>query len=170
MLAVIGLEREYLEEKSKEENFYLANINSPRQIVVSLKREDKERVASVLKDSGAKIVELQIGGGFHSPFMEEAKQQFGEVADNVEFKDAIVPILSNVTARAHTKGEEIKSNLIEQLTAPVLWQDCVEAMIKNGVDVFFEIGPSQILSRLIKRINPKVKVINIEKKEDFNKL
>jgi [acyl-carrier-protein] S-malonyltransferase len=167
MLAVIGLEREYLEEKSKKEDFYLANINSPRQMVVSLKKEDKEKVTGALKDSGAKVIELQISGGFHSPFMEEAKQQFKEVADKVEFKHARIPILSNVTARAHTKGEEIKKNLIEQLTTSAFWQDCVEFMIKNGVDVFFEIGPSQISRHLIKKVNPKVKVINIEKKEDL---
>ena len=170
MLAVIGLEREYLEEKAKVEGFYLANINSSHQIVISLKKENKERIRGSLKDSGAKVVELQINGGFHSPFMEEAKEQFKKVSDNLEFKKAKIPIVSNVTARAHTDGEEIKRNLIEQLTAPVYWQGCVEFMIKKGVVLFFEIAPSQILRGLIKKINPGVKVINIEKKEDLNKL
>lgn len=168
MFAVIGLEREYLEEKGKEEGFYLANRNSPRQIVISLKKGDKDRIKNTLKDSGAKVIELQIRGGFHSPFMEEAKKQFKKYIDNLEFKQAKVPIISNVTASAHTDRDEIRNNLIEQLTSPCLWQDCVEFMIKNGVDVFFEIGPSQILRHLIKKINPKVKVINIEKKEDLS--
>lgn len=167
MLIVIGLEKRYLKEIARKEGFYIANINSPRQIVVSLKKTDRARIKSTLEDSGAKVMELQIGGGFHSPFMELAKEEFKKSLNNLEFKQAKIPIVSNVTARAHTDKEEIKNNLIEQLTSPALWQDCVESMIKNGSEVFFEIGPSQILRRLIKKINPKVKVVNMEKREDF---
>jgi len=170
MLAVIGLERKYLEKKAKVEGFYLANINSPRQIVISLKKEDKEGIKSALKDAGGKAVEVEVHGGFHSPFMNPAKEGFKKVADNLEFKQAKIPIVSNVTARAHTDKEEIKKNLIEQLISPSLWRDCVEFMIKNGVEVFFEIGPSRVSRGLIKKINRKIKVINIEKREDLDNL
>ena len=78
--------------------------------------------------------------------------------------------MSNVTARAHTDGEEIKKNLIEQLSSPCTFQGCVEFMMKNGVDEFFEIGPSRISRGLIKKINRKIKVINIMKKEDLDSL
>ncbi len=170
MFAILGVKKEFLEEKSKEVGFYVANINSPRQIVVTLKKEDKDKIKSFFEALGAKVVELKIYGGFHSPFMEPAKEKFKEVIDNLEFKDAKVPIVSNVTARAHINRDEIKNNLIEQLTAPVLWQDSVEFMIRNGVEVFFEIGPSRILRRLIKKINPRLKIVNIEKTEDLDEL
>ena len=167
LFAVIGLERGYLEEKSAEGGFYLANINSPKQIVIALKKEDRERIKKSLGSAGAKVVELEVDGGFHSPFMQVTKEQFKRKVENLKFKDARIPIVSNFTATAHTKKEEIKSNLIEQLVSPVLWQDCAEFMIKNGVKVFFEIGPSQILRGLIKTINPRVEVINIEAQEDL---
>jgi len=168
MLAVIGLEKAHLEKLAEKQGFYIANINSPNQIVVSLKKEDKQRIKSTLKDSGArKVVELKIDVGFHSPFMDSAKEQLKAFVETIEFKQAKVPIVSNLTARAHTDKNEIKNNLIEQLTSSALWRDCVEFMIKNGTDVFFEIGPSKVLRGLIKKINPMVKVVNIEKKCDL---
>ena len=168
MLAVIGLEKAHLENLAGKNGFYIANINSPNQIVVSLKKEDKERIKKTLKDSGARrVVELKIGVGFHSPFMDSAKRQLKEFAKKLDFEQAKVPIVSNLTARPHTDKNEIRNNLIEQLTSPALWKDCVELMIKNGTEIFFEIGPSRILRGLIKKINPRVKVINIEKKSDL---
>ncbi|MFH1783788.1 MAG: ACP S-malonyltransferase, partial [bacterium] len=120
--------------------------------------------------SGARVIEIGVNGGFHSPLMDLAKERFKEFTDTLKFKQAKVPIVSNVTARAHTDKDEIKNNIVEQLTSPVLWRGCVEFMIKEGVDTFFEIGPSGILNGLIKRINPHVKIINIEKKEDLDML
>ena len=168
MLAVIGSEKNYLQKLAAKDSFYIANINSPKQIVVSLKKEDKERVKSALENSGAKVVELKIAVGFHSPFMEPAKKLLGEYVKNIEFKQAKIPVVSNLTAKAHADKDQIKNNLIEQLTSSALWQDCVKFMIEEGVDVFFEIGPSRVLRGLIKKINPEVKVVNIEKKEDLN--
>jgi len=170
MFAVFGLEREQLKEKGKEKGFYLANINSSNQMVISLKEEDKEEIKNALSNCGARVVELEVSGGFHSPFMKPAKKQFKKVVDKLEFKPAKIPVVSNVTAEAHTDKEEIKTNIIEQLTSPVLWRNCVESMIKKGVRTFFEIGPSRILRGLIKSINLEVKVTNIGKEEDFNKL
>jgi [acyl-carrier-protein] S-malonyltransferase len=102
--------------------------------------------------------------------MEPAKKRLKEVLSDLEFKDAAIPIVSNVTGRASKDKDEIKRNLLEQLTSPVLWKECVEDMLKQGVDVFFEVGPSKILRGLIRKINPEVKVINIEKKEDLESL
>lgn len=167
MLAVIGLEREVLEEKSGEFGFYIANINSPQQIVISLAKDKKDRVRNFLEAEGAKVVELRLSGGFHSPFMEPAKEYLQKVVEKIEFSDAQVPIVSNVTAQPHIRSEEIKNNLLEQLTSPVLWKECVEFMIQRGVKVFFEVGPSKVLRGLMRKINPEVKVVNIEKKEDL---
>jgi [acyl-carrier-protein] S-malonyltransferase len=167
MFAVIGLKRDLLKEKSEEIGFYIVNINTPRQIVISFKKENKEKIKRSLEALGAKVIDLGVNGGFHSPFMESAKEDFKRVADDLEFNDARVPIVSNITARGHTGKNEIKRNLIEQLTTLCLWQNCIEFMIENNVDEFFEIGPSQTLRGLIKKIDPKVKVINIEKNEDL---
>ena len=170
MLAVVGLDRSQLMLEGERQGFYIANINSPQQMVVSLKQEEKARVKNSLEDLGAKVIELDVTGGFHSPLMEPVKQQFKKFIDKLEFKKAKIPIVSNVTAMAHTDKSEIKSNLTEEMTSPVLWRDCVDFMLKGGVDIFFEIGPSQIVRGLIKKINPGVNIVNLEKKDDFEKL
>lgn len=167
MFAVMGLERSFLQEEAAQGKFYIANVNSPQQIVISLAVEDKLKVHSNLMSKGARVVELQVSGGFHSPFMEPAKEHLASVISKINFNDAKIPIVSNVTAKPHTKSSEIKANLLEQLTAPVLWNDCVEFMAKDGVEIFFEVGPSKVLRGLMRKINPALKVINIEKKEDI---
>ncbi len=167
MLAVIGMEQESLEKEGAKQGFYPANINSSAQIAISLKKEDKDRINSALTNCGVKVVELEVSGGFHSPFMASAKQRLRKVIDGLVFYDASIPIVSNFTARGSINKEEIKSNLIEQMVSPVLWKDCVDFMIKKGVELFYEIGPSKVLRGLMRKINPQVKVINIEKKEDL---
>jgi len=170
MFAVIGLERERLEDIAKKENFYIANINSPQQTVVSLEKSRKDDVSKTLEAAGARVIELIVSGGFHSPFMNPAKEHLTSVVEGMKFSDAKVPIVSNFTASGHTNAEEIKKNLLEQLTSPVLWNDCVGFMIKAGVDLFFEVGPSKVLRGLIRKINRQAKVINIENEEDFGVL
>lgn len=167
MFAVMGVEKDVLLEKSKD-NFYIANINSPQQIVISLKKEAVDKVKGILESIGAKVIELQVSGGFHSPFMKPAKKHLESVMRDLEFKDAKFPVVSNFTAQAHINSQEIKNNLINQLVSPVLWKDCVEYMVDRGVKVFFEVGPSRVLKGLIRKINPQLKVVNIEKKEDLD--
>lgn len=169
MLAVIGWKKDDLETKSHL-GFYIANLNGPTQIAVSVGLKKKAEVTEGLTAAGAKVVELAVSGGFHSPFMEEAKGPLAEIIGTFEFKDARIPIVSNVTARAHTNSSEIKENLITQLVSPVLWNDCVGCMVQGGVDTFFEIGPGKVLRGLMRKINPGVKVVNIEKKEDIENL
>jgi len=170
MLAVMGMKHDDLRKKSQEEGFYLSNINSQDQIVVSLKKEDKDRVKTCLESCGAKVVELAVSGGFHSPFMETARQHLELIIYKLDFHDAKIPIVSNVTAKGHTKKDELMSNLVRQLVSPVLWNDCVNYMAQNGVSLFYETGPSKVLRGLIRKINPSLKVVNIEKKEDLDGL
>ena len=170
MFAVIGLSRQALEDIAKKENFYIANINSPQQIVVSLDKNKRDDILTVLETTGARVVEVEVSGGFHSPFMNRAKEYLASVIEGMKFHDAKIPIVSNFTAFGHTKSEEIKNNLLEQLISPVLWKDCIGFMIKAGVDLFFEVGPSKVLQGLMRKIDRQVKVVNIEKKEDFEKL
>lgn len=170
MFAILGQEENFLRGVAKEENFYIANINSPQQIVISVAMDKKEGIRKILEAKGAKVIELEVSGGFHSPFMNSAKEDLAKVVEEMEFSQAKIPIVSNFTALAHTDAEEIKKNLLEQLTAPVLWKNCMEFMIKAGVSSFFEVGPSKILRGLARKINREAKVINIEKKEDLDKI
>jgi len=168
MFAVIGLSRQALDDIAKKENFYIANVNSPQQIVVSLEKTRKGEIYKALETTGARVIELEVSGGFHSPFMNRAKEYLASVIKGMKFHDAKIPIVSNFTASGHTKAEEIKKNLLEQLISPVLWKDCVDFMIKAGVDLFFEVGPSKVLRGLMRKIDRQAKVINIEKKEDLS--
>jgi len=170
MLAVIGLDSELLKAESHKKNFYISNVNSAQQIVISLAKKDKEKVKTALEAQGAKVIELEVSGGFHSPFMGPARSHLAKIIEKIEFMDARVPIVSNVTARPHNAGNEIKGNLISQLTSPVLWKDCVEFIRSKGVEVFFEIGPSRVLRGLMRKIDPAIKVLNIEKKEDLGEI
>ncbi|MFH1519117.1 MAG: ACP S-malonyltransferase [Candidatus Omnitrophota bacterium] len=170
MFAVIGLEPDRLEDIAKREGFYIANINSPKQIVISLDKSRKDEIYKALEAQAAKAIELEVSGGFHSRFMNSAKEQLKKVMQGMEFSSAKIPIVSNFTASAHTKAVEIKQNLLEQLTSPVLWKGCVEFMIKSGVSSFFEIGPSKVLRGLIRKIDPEAKVINIGESQDFASL
>jgi [acyl-carrier-protein] S-malonyltransferase len=170
MYAVLGAEKDKLTAQGAKEGFYVANLNAPGQVVVSLKKEDKEKVKAALESTGARVIELDVGGGFHSPFMKLAEARLAQALKSIEFKDARLPIVSNFTAKPSQSKDEIKSNLLSQLTSPVLWKDCVEYMVSSKIDVFYEIGPSKVLRGLIRKINPAIKVINIEKKEDLDKL
>lgn len=170
MFAVIGLSRQALEAIAKKENFYIANVNSSQQIVVSLEKTRKDDIHKALETAGARVIELEVSGGFHSPFMNRAKEYLASVIEGMKFHDAKIPIVSNFTAFGHTKSEEIKNNLLEQLISPVLWKDCVDFMIKAGVDLFFEVGPSKVLCGLMKKINRQAKVINVGESQDLESL
>ncbi|UCG34851.1 MAG: ACP S-malonyltransferase, partial [Candidatus Omnitrophota bacterium] len=170
MFAVMGIERAKLKEAASDSSFYIANINSPQQTVVSLKKQDVSKVKNTLEALGAKVIELAVSGGFHSPFVEPAKEYLKKVMDELEFKDAKIAIVSNVTAKPHTAAAEIKNNLIEQLVSTVLWNDSMQYLLREGINEFFEIGPSKVLRGLMRKIEPGAKVINIEKKEDLDNL
>lgn len=168
MLAVIGLSRQDI--SVIEGDFYISNINSVQQIVIALEKDKVETISSLLERKGAKVIPLNVSGGFHSPFMQEAKDKLSESINKLSFKKAKIPMVSNVDARAEREPEKIKENILKQLISPVLWLDCVMYMQNNGVDTFYEIGPSRILKGLIRKINRQLKVINIEKKEDLDNL
>jgi len=168
MMAIIGVDRAVLQEKSKQLGFYLSNINSNQQIVISLKKEIKDNVQKELEAVGAKVIELSVSGGFHSPFMQPAKERLVRMLNSLNFKDAHTPIVSNFTAKGHTKGSEIRENLAAQLVSPVLLCDCINFIHSQGVTSMYEVGPGKVLKGLIRKINSEIKVTNIEKKEDID--
>jgi [acyl-carrier-protein] S-malonyltransferase len=170
MLAVIGANRGDLESKQRDLGFYISNLNAPSQVVVSTQEKNKNELKNKLEKEGLRVIELKISGGFHSPFMEPAREELKKVIANFEFSNAAIPIVSNVTAGQEVKSEKIKENLLKQLVSPVLWMDSIKYLSDKGINNFYEIGPSKVLKGLLRKIDRNLNVINIEKKEDIDKL
>lgn len=163
MAAVLGLEDEIVEEKCKEVDGTVvpANYNCPGQLVISGEYSAVEKACEVMKEAGAKrALILPVGGAFHSPLMDPAKQELEEAIANTKFNDPICPIYQNVTANAVDNADEIKSNLIAQLTAPVKWTQTVKQMMEDGVSSFTEVGPGKVLQGLIKKVDRKMETMS----------
>ncbi|CAL2089019.1 Malonyl CoA-acyl carrier protein transacylase [Tenacibaculum sp. 190524A02b] len=159
MAAVLGLENEVVEDVCKEVEGVVvaANYNCPGQLVISGEIEAVEKACEVLKEKGArKAVLLPVGGAFHSPMMEPAREKLAKAIEETEFKEPICPVYQNVVAKAVTDPQEIKKNLISQLTAPVKWTQCVQAMITDGGNEFIEVGPGKVLQGLMRKIDRSV--------------
>lgn len=162
MAAVLGLPDEKVEEICKEvsteENVVApANYNCPGQVVISGTVEGIDAACEKLLAAGAKrALKLKVGGAFHSPLMMPAQEELAEAIAVAEFKTPVCPVYQNVDAKPHTDPEEIKNNLIKQLTAPVRWTQDAEAMIADGADEFIELGPGNVLQGLVKKINRSV--------------
>ncbi|MEH6905010.1 ACP S-malonyltransferase [Neobacillus drentensis] len=171
MAAVLGLDRAPLStvttEISDDGNpVSLANLNCPGQIVISGSKKGVELAAVKAKEAGAKrVLPLDVSGPFHSALMKPAAVQLREVLDEIEMKDASIPIVANVTAEPISSASEIKDKLIEQLYSPVLWEDSVRKMIDLGVDTFIEIGSGKVLSGLIKKIDKTVTTYSVSDEE-----
>lgn len=156
MAAVLGLDDEKVVEVLKEitdEVVVAANFNCPGQLVISGSVPGVEKACELLKAAGAKrALPLKVGGAFHSPLMEPAREELAKAIEETPFATPRCPIYQNVTASAITDPEAIKRNLIAQLTAPVRWTECVQAMVADGADTFTELGPGNVLQGLVKKI------------------
>lgn len=159
MAAVLGLPDEKVEEicaQVTDEVVVPANYNCPGQIVISGSVEGVDRACELLKEAGAKrALKLAVGGAFHSPLMEPAREELAKAIEETTISQPICPIYQNVTASAVTDPAEIKKNLIAQLTAPVRWTQCVLNMTADGADHFMELGPGNVLQGLVKKIAPE---------------
>jgi len=170
MLSIIGLGLDKVKEICSQANTEVANINCPGQIVISGGIKEIEAAAKVAQDFGAKrIVALEVSGAFHSSFMKEASDKLAGELEKIKINPPKIPIVSNVTAKPVTKAEEIKDNLIKQVACSVLWDDSIKFILSKNVTTFFEFGPGKVLKGLMRRIDEKAGVINIEKKEDIQK-
>lgn len=160
MAAVLGLPDEKVEEicaQVTDEVVVPANYNCPGQIVISGSVEGVDRACELLKEAGAKrALKLAVGGAFHSPLMEPAREELAKAIEETTISQPICPIYQNVTASAVTDPAEIKKNLIAQLTAPVRWTQSVLNMTADGTDHFMELGPGNVLQGLVKKIAPDV--------------
>lgn len=159
MAAILGLEDEVVEEvcQSVDGVVVPANYNSPGQLVISGASEAVERACEVLKEKGAKrAIMLPVGGAFHSPLMLPAREELAKAIESTTFHKPICPVYQNVTAAAVSDPEEIKTNLIEQLTAPVKWTQTLKQMLADGAIDFTEVGPGKVLQGLLRKIDRQV--------------
>ena len=155
MAAVIRLDREIVERICDETDGIVvpANYNSPEQIVISGSEEAIDAACIKMKEAGAKrALKLQVGGAFHSPLMEPAREELAKAIMSTNFNGAKVPIYQNVDAMPHTSANEIRENLVKQLTSAVRWSDSVVKMHEDGADEFVEVGPGQVLTGLVAKI------------------
>lgn len=158
MAAILGLEDEVVEQSCVEIDGVVvaANYNCPGQLVISGSEEAIDKACEVLTEKGAKrALKLQVGGAFHSPLMEPAREELAKAIEETEFKTPICPIYQNVTALAVSSPDEIKANLIAQLTAPVKWTQTMKQMIADGCDSVVEVGPGKVLQGLFKKVDRK---------------
>lgn len=162
MAAVMGLERYVLDKICQYVTetvavVEVANINTPNQIVISGTIKGVEAASNLAKEQGARrVIPLPVSGPFHSSLMLPAKKQLAGMIEQLQFSDAKIPVVMNVTAQPETNKDIIKENLLNQVTSPVLWTDSVFKMVEQGVDTFIEIGPGKVLSGLIKKIKRDV--------------
>jgi [acyl-carrier-protein] S-malonyltransferase len=168
MAAVLGLPDDKVEEICKEvqsitgEVVVPANYNCPGQLVISGTVRGIEEACERLKAAGAKrAMILPVGGAFHSPLMEPARKELQQAIEGTTFHTPSCPVYQNVVAKGVINKDEIKQNLIDQLTGAVRWTQCVQAMITDGVSKFTEIGPGKVLSGLIMKINKEVSAESI---------
>ncbi|MDB0602212.1 ACP S-malonyltransferase [Tenacibaculum maritimum] len=159
MAAVLGLEDKVVEEVCNdiEGIVVAANYNCPGQLVISGEIEAINKACEALKEKGAKrALVLPVGGAFHSPMMEPAREELAAAIEATEFTTPSCPIYQNVVAKAVTDPVEIKENLIKQLTAPVRWTQSIQQMIADGGTEFIEIGPGKVLQGLMRKIDRSV--------------
>jgi [acyl-carrier-protein] S-malonyltransferase len=159
MAAVLGLEDSIVEKICAETEGIVipANYNCPGQLVISGETDAVEKACIALKEAGAKrALILPVNGAFHSPLMKPAQEKLAKAIENVRFNNPIIPIYQNVTTTAVTDPEEIKKNLIAQLTSSVKWTQSIKNMVTDGASHFIEVGPGKTLQGLIKKISSEV--------------
>jgi len=158
MAAVLGLEDEQVETVCKKikGTVVAANYNCPGQLVISGSKESIALACAALKAQGARrALILPVGGAFHSPLMEPAREELANAINETTFAKPMCPVYQNTVAKPVTDPDEIQKNLIDQLTAPVKWTQSINAMKTDGISDFIEVGPGKVLQGLIKKIYPE---------------
>lgn len=173
MVAVLGLDTAVIEKICEETEgmVTIANYNCPGQIVITGEEDAAQAAVEKLTAAGAKrCVPLKVSGSFHSPLLVGAGEKLAKELEHVEIHDIQIPYIANVTADYVTDKADVKPLLEKQVSSSVKWQQTVERMIADGVDTFIEIGPGKTLSGFMRKINKEMKVYNVEKVEDLEKL
>jgi len=171
MAAVVKMDypavKQLCEDASQGEVLVPANFNSPQQIVISGHKPAVVRAITLAKERGGRAIELQVSAPFHCPLMLPAQERLAKELQQVTFKDATFPVVTNVQAEPETKGSRLRELLIEQVTASVRWTDSVMKMIDMGVTEFAEIGPGHTLTDLIRQVGKDVTLTNYETPESI---
>ncbi len=176
MVSIIGLDeqkvRHLCEQAAQGELLEPVNFNCPGQIAVSGSKNACRRAEKIAVELGAiKAVPLAVAGAFHTNMMASAAENIGTALQKCRITDpAETKIIANVNAEYYTSTDQIRQGLIKQLTSPILWQKCMEKLIADGIEKFFEIGPGRVLTSLMKRIDRKIKVINISTLQGLQEL
>ncbi|MGI6144799.1 MAG: ACP S-malonyltransferase [Clostridia bacterium] len=174
MAAIIGLNAEKVQEVCAEAAqvgiVEPANYNCPGQIVIAGQTQAVYKAMEIAKEKGAKgVVQLAVSGPFHSSLLKDVSSKLADVLDQVIISRAWVPVIANYSADLETDSTEIKENLIKQVSAPVLWQQSIERLLAEGVTTFIEIGPQKVLTSLVKRIDKKIEMFNIEDRDSLER-
>jgi [acyl-carrier-protein] S-malonyltransferase len=170
MAAIIGLDRSAVErlcaDAADAGDVTPANLNTPEQIVVSGEEAAVERIVELAPPAGAKrAVRLQVGAAFHSRMMEPVQQELAREMDSIAWSDPRVPMASNAHGNLVSTADDVRQALIDQIASPVLWVDCVRAMIAHGCSTFLELGPGRVLIGLVRKIDPNVEVFAADSPE-----
>lgn len=173
MAAVLGLDAEKvvtLCREVKEGTVEAANFNAPGQVVVAGDRQGLSSLTRLAKEAGAKrVIPLQVSGPFHSSLMEPAARELAEVLQKVPLADPLVPLVSNVTADYVYTAAAVRENLVKQVASPVRWEEGIRRLVEDGYHTFVEVGPGNVLSGLIKRIDRRAVVGQVENIETLEK-
>lgn len=164
MAAIIKLSNEKVEELCEKAGAYPVNYNSPGQLVVSGTAEAIAKISELAKEEKGRALPLKVSGGFHSPFMNEAAEEFGEVLKNADIKAPSIVSYSNYTAKPY-EGD-IKDKLKNQINHPVKWEAIIKDMVDNGFDTFIETGCGSTLKKLVEKIAPECKTYAVSTKEE----
>lgn len=164
MAAIIKLSNEKVEELCEKAGAYPVNYNSPGQLVVSGTAEAIAKVSELAKAEKGRALPLKVSGGFHSPFMDEAAEEFGEVLENADIKEPEIICYSNYTAKPY-EGD-IKGKLKNQINHPVKWESIIRDMVDNGFDTFIETGCGNTLKKLVEKIAPECRTYAVSTKEE----
>ncbi len=174
MAAVLKLTEDKVEEACKQASSVgvvePANYNSPQQTVISGEKEAVEEAAKILKEEGGRIIPLKVSVPSHCSLMKPAADAFRLKLAQTPIKNIDTPVVQNYTARPEKLAPELRKNLYHQIFSPVRWYQSVEYMAKEGVDTFIEVGPKNVLSKLVQQTLPNVRVFNVEKIEDLEKV
>lgn len=171
MAAIIGLDQKILEDVCLETGVYIANLNCPGQIAISGTVEAVKAASKLAKEKGAKLaIPLQVSGAFRSPLIVSAAEKLSPQIDQAQICTPVTPVIGNTRSQKLTSADIIRTELKEQICSCVQWENTIRVLLDHGVDSFVEIGPSQVLAGLLKRIAPEVKIINVGTKADIDAL
>jgi [acyl-carrier-protein] S-malonyltransferase len=173
MAALIGLDRAAVEQLCAEAAeagvVAPANVNTPEQIVVSGEEAGVQRVVELAPGAGAKkAVRLRVGAAFHSRMMEPVQAELAQAMESIDWSDPHVPLASNASGTLVTTGEQVRQALIDQIASPVLWVDCVTALLANGCQTFLELGPGRVLGKLVTQIDGDAEVFAADSPEKLS--